>query len=302
MNIPPTQLKGIRLEDELKRMNDDKVGRPFKFSDILMLEISKIKVKCRMSYRVISEFLSEYWGIDVSKSTIQRRFAETDIDPFLECESILERRKLDVTCDSTGLSPVERGTWKIIMHCDGIIREKKDYVKLSILAENRSKLILSAALGSSKVADSNLFFDHVEDFGKYNIARFFGDGAYDAWKVYHELSKKRIIPVIKPVKTARYSVSEITGIPRTLRDENVRSIRTNGYDYWRRKTGYGMRWMVESVFSSFKRRFGESIFSKSFRNISREIVLRIWIYNHDRLKKLYFFLITGQSNACRWFA
>ncbi len=48
---------------------------------------------------------------------------------------------------------------------------------------------------------------------------------------------------------------------------------------WRRESGYGCRWMVESAFSSIKRVFGEYICAVKWPNIVKELLLKASIYN-----------------------
>ena len=57
-----------------------------------------------------------------------------------------------------------------------------------------------------------------------------------------------------------------------------RDERTRNQKEWK-KVGYGRRWLVEIVFSSFKRRFGDSVMARTMKNIINEIRIKIKIYN-----------------------
>ena len=48
---------------------------------------------------------------------------------------------------------------------------------------------------------------------------------------------------------------------------------------WNRRVGYGLRWMVETVFSAFKRLFGEHVMARSLPNMVREMLLKASLYN-----------------------
>jgi len=48
---------------------------------------------------------------------------------------------------------------------------------------------------------------------------------------------------------------------------------------WKRRHGYGMRWIAESAFSSLKRTFGEYVTSARWNNIVNELLLKASIYN-----------------------
>ena len=42
---------------------------------------------------------------------------------------------------------------------------------------------------------------------------------------------------------------------------------------------YGKRWIVETVFSSIKRMFGEYVYSVKFKNMVKEMMLKASRYN-----------------------
>jgi hypothetical protein len=48
---------------------------------------------------------------------------------------------------------------------------------------------------------------------------------------------------------------------------------------WRRRVGYGRRWMAETAFSVYKRLFGEYVMARSFSNMVREMILKASLYN-----------------------
>ncbi|MEM3061521.1 MAG: transposase, partial [Candidatus Bathyarchaeia archaeon] len=48
---------------------------------------------------------------------------------------------------------------------------------------------------------------------------------------------------------------------------------------WKQRHRYGQRWIVESVFSSLKRTFGEYVSAKSMRNMVVEMMLKASLYN-----------------------
>ncbi len=52
--------------------------------------------------------------------------------------------------------------------------------------------------------------------------------------------------------------------------------------YWKARIGYGKRWLVESVFSAFKRMFGVHVMALKWENIVQEIRLKVIQYNKWR--------------------
>ncbi len=51
---------------------------------------------------------------------------------------------------------------------------------------------------------------------------------------------------------------------------------------WKTRIGYGQRWLAESVFSAFKRLFGEHLMALKWENIVQEVRLKVALYNRWR--------------------
>ena len=120
-----------------------------------------------------------------------------------------------------------------------------------------------------------------------------GDGGYDTRIIYSLCKKLGIVPLVKVRQNAN---SRANGVDRARalaaqdqlcgekpdpkelasldRDERARNQKK-----WKEKVGYGRRWLVEIVFSSFKRRFGDSVRARTMKNIINEIGIKIKIYN-----------------------
>ena len=52
----------------------------------------------------------------------------------------------------------------------------------------------------------------------------------------------------------------------SVRDKYVK-MQITDYNKWRERSGYGYRWIVETVFSAFKRIFGEYVSAKKMEYI-----------------------------------
>ena len=48
---------------------------------------------------------------------------------------------------------------------------------------------------------------------------------------------------------------------------------------WKDSVSYGQRWIVETVFSSIKRTFGEYVYSVRLKNMVQEMMLKASLYN-----------------------
>ena len=48
---------------------------------------------------------------------------------------------------------------------------------------------------------------------------------------------------------------------------------------WKKKRGYGKRWMAETAFSSIKRTYGEYVSATKFQNMVKEMTMKVSLYN-----------------------
>ena len=55
--------------------------------------------------------------------------------------------------------------------------------------------------------------------------------------------------------------------------------RRNDLQKWKDSESYGQRWIVETVFSSIKRTFGEYVYSVRLKNMIQEMMLKASLYN-----------------------
>ena len=82
------------------------------------------------------------------------------------------------------------------------------------------------------------------------------------------------MPCIKVRKNAR--VGWKTG--HILRNLSVIAQKKD-LQKWRDSVSYGHRWIVETVFSSIKRMFGEYVYSVRLKNMIQEMMLKASLYN-----------------------
>jgi len=53
----------------------------------------------------------------------------------------------------------------------------------------------------------------------------------------------------------------------------------NDLQKWKDSVSYGQRWIVEAIFSSLKRMFGEYVYSVKLQNMMQEMMLKASLYN-----------------------
>jgi hypothetical protein len=106
-----------------------------------------------------------------------------------------------------------------------------------------------------------------------NIKSVLADGSYDSNKNFKYLYEKRILPGIKIRKNS------ITSTKNTnTRNKEVTSQQY--FDRWKKKKRkYGHRWMAETAFSSINRTYGEYICATKFKNMVKEMILKVSLYN-----------------------
>jgi hypothetical protein len=122
----------------------------------------------------------------------------------------------------------------------------------------------------------NLVEDIIKsDTSMIPIGKLFTDGAYDNNDIFRCLTDNGILPCIKVRKNAQ--IKWIKG--NILRNLSVLA-QKNDLQKWKdNSVSYGMRWIVETVFSCIKRTFGEYVYSVKFENMVKEMMLKSSLYN-----------------------
>ena len=69
-----------------------------------------------------------------------------------------------------------------------------------------------------------------------------------------------------------------TGLKQHNRGEWIRH-KWKVREEWKKKVEYGKRWLVEIVFSAFKRMFGEHLYSLKWKNMVQEVRIKVATYN-----------------------
>jgi hypothetical protein len=277
-----------RWHEDLRKMNARKCGRPFKFPTALILFLALHKVTYHMPYRDLESMIRGLMQLNGTirspdYTTVFRRVQklaiqiQDSIPPAFIDEIRRGRAKLAI--DSSGLSVTCRGEWLRYKHNDGKIYCKRGFVKLHAGVDVRRGLILGVEITDEKCADSwalpSITYQ-AQRIAEVGVA--YMDGAYDTHENFRELEKLKILPVIKPIRTGRVIISK-EGYIVGRRSRYLYEIHKHGYDYWKKHYGYGRRWFVEVAFSSFKRRFGENLMSRSFKGMVQEAKLKVFVYN-----------------------
>ena len=245
---------------EIKKMNIGKVGAPFQYFDSYVQFLAFLKIGFKVPYRmvqVIVRGLSEYVRIveEIHFTHIRRRMIK--IKPSIGNDNDNDNdneEPITLVVDASGLTVSKKGDYIE----EKWIRKKKEFIKLHIAADAKSKKVVSFRITRGNVHDAKKFCPLVrESFKKYNIDRVYADKAHDNRRNFNLLERLDIEPVIVIRNNA---TTKERGCQ--LRTGEVLLIKKLGYQRWRHIKEAGRRWIAEIVFSSIKRVLGEDLFTK----------------------------------------
>ncbi|KXB00322.1 hypothetical protein AKJ42_01160, partial [candidate division MSBL1 archaeon SCGC-AAA261C02] len=242
-------------DDELERMNEGKVGRPYKFPESFIQFAALWYEFFHLPYRQLEGALRKLGSLfpelkASDYSTLWHRFKDLKIE-------VPKSNDIIVAVDSTGIKVTNRGEWMRKTHQG----ERRGWIKVHVAVDVESKELLSIEVTDEKTGDSEVFEDLVEDLDPEDCL---GDGGYDSEKVFKILKKKGVGPPgIKLRKNARVGLSP--------RGQAAKEFQKLGYEEWKEKHEYGKRWAVEGFFSAVKRCFGETVRAASPAGMVREV-------------------------------
>ena len=154
-----------------------------------------------------------------------------------------------------------------------------------------------SAAANTGQQENNSNFNHNSDNKKpKNTVIMLGDGAYDTGDVAAYTTSKGVIFMAKVRKNSTGRANgkgraRMMAVREQLGGGNITSKefaklstkkKAANHQDWMLKIGYGKRWLVEIVFSAFKRVFGFSVRAKKLPNIIQEIAIKIQQYNRLR--------------------
>lgn len=267
---------------DIVKMNKGKVGAPFEYSNSYIHFLAFIKIGFKIAYRTVQGIvrgLSDYIRIEEMHFTHIRRRIQ-NIKPSVENLGFEEEHNDDdnnsdkpmtLIVDASGLTISKKGDYIE----EKWILEKKEFVKLHIAVDEKSKKVVSFRITKGDVHDSKKFCPLVKEAAQsYNIDMVYADKAHDNRRSFNLLDDLNIEPAINIRKNASIKTK---GCP--LRRDEVLLIKKLGYEGWRQLKDTGKRWIAEIVFSSIKRVFGEDLLSKKFKAQKVEAGLKVMLYN-----------------------
>ena len=257
------------IGEEIKEMNKNKVGKPYKYSSSFIEFESKLQPY--FDYRSIQGICialkDKISGFPVNHfSNACRRINELD----LELPNIDFDKPIFVGNDGSGIKVSNRGEW---------MRQKwqvrRGWIKAVITVDVEKKKILDIEVFEKGESEPDIFERHIKRLIRegVKIRKACADGAHDKRKLFNALEKYGIEQALKPRSNAstkaRGSIS---------RAREVRKFKELGYEKWAKEKEYGMRWATEGKFSCVKRKFGEYVRSTKKKNMIEEARRKFVLY------------------------
>jgi hypothetical protein len=254
-----------------------KVGHPFVYSDTAIECLLILRENFQLPYRQtegLGKSLAQLMqiAIDIPDYTsLAKRAAKMGVS--------LDVRKhsgpIDVVVDSTGLKVFGEGEWKMRKHGKS---KRRVWRKLHLAINPDTHEIEAETLTENSCDDAGQVDDLLDQVSGRTKA-FYGDGAYDKWKVYETLQKRRTKAIIPPQRNAKISRHGNSRGRPLSRDMAIREIRRHGRKRWKQSVGYHCRSLSETAMYRMKCCFGDHLKNRLIQNQKTETRLRCKILN-----------------------
>ena len=265
--------------DRWHHANDrPKVGHPFVYSDTAIECLLVLRELFQLPYRQTE---------GLGRSLVQLMQITLDIPDYTSLAKraaklgvVLDIRRhngpIDVVVDSTGMKVFGEGEWKTRKHG---ISKRRTWRKLHLAVNPDTHEIEAETLTENSCDDAGQV-DPLLDQMSGKIDRFYGDGAYDKWKVCESLDNRKIKAIVPPQRNAKIKQHGNSGDPPLPRDTAIREIRRRGRRQWKKRIGYHRRSLSETAMYRMKCCFGHHLKNRLIENQKTETRLRSKILNN----------------------
>lgn len=252
-------------------------GHPFTYSDTAIECLLVLRELFQLPYRQtegLGRSLVELMEIQLEipdYTSLAKRAAKLGIS--------LDVRKhkgaIDVVVDSTGLKVFGEGEWKMRKHGKS---KRRTWRKLHLAVNPKTQEIEAESLTENSCDDASQV-DPLLDQVPGSTNAFYGDGAYDKWKVYTTLDRRGTKAIIPPQRNAKISQHGNSRKRPLSRDVAIRAIRRRGRRHWKESVGYHRRSLSETAMYRMKSCFGDHLKNRLLPNQRAEARLRSKILN-----------------------
>ncbi|HUX80095.1 MAG TPA: IS5 family transposase [Alphaproteobacteria bacterium] len=267
------------LEEWRSPVKTGKRGRPKEYPDAVILCALHLKSIYHLPFRATEGFLGsiiKLFGLDLgipdyTTLSIRQKKLEVPLS-----QQPRQGESLHLLIDSTGLKVFGEGEWKVRQH--GYVK-KRLWRKLHLAINSQTQMIEACELTELGVQDCEgfgLLLDAIED----PIEEVIGDGAYDRFRCYEEIEKRKAKGIFPPqhnaVTSQERSANKKKASPGAVakRDEAIRNIRSLGRTEWKQLIGYHRRSLAETGMFRVKTVLGRQLSCRSVENQAIEI--RVW--------------------------
>ena len=252
-------------------------GHPFVFSDTAIECLLVLRELFQLPYRQtegLGRSLAQLMEVEIGipdYTSLAKRAAKLEI--WLDVRR--HTGAIDVVVDSTGLKVFGEGEWKMRKHGKS---KRRTWRKLHLAVNPDTQEIVAETLTENSCDDASQA-DPLLDQVPGPTNGFYGDGAYDKWKVYETLEQcgmKAIIPPQRNAKISQHGNSRSRPLPR---DVEIREIRRHGRRRWKERVGYHRRSLSETAMYRMKCCFGDHLKNRLLPNQRAEARVRSKILN-----------------------
>jgi hypothetical protein len=237
-------------------------------------------------------------GRRIACNSVSRALTDEETTPLLEAALRLTREPFSTldahaspltlavgstfAVDSTGFTPSRRGHYSEERHRQRAAREKRTgpaeplpWLKAHIMVSTRAHLITSARITSSigkGTGDPSLFPPLMDETAAtFRVGVVVGDPAYTNRAIVEQVVSLGATPIFKPRSNMRTQQHGVSGWGDMIAFFMVHRQEFDAL--------YHRRVQVESVNSAIKRRFGESLRSRTPISRRNELLCRLIAYN-----------------------
>jgi len=265
--------------DQWHHANDrPKVGHPFVYSDTAIECLLVLRELFQLPYRQtegLGRSLAQLMEVAIAipdYTSLAKRAGKMGI----ALDVRRHRGAIDVVVDSTGLKVFGEGEWKMRKHGKS---KRRTWRKLHLAVNPQTQEIEAESLTENSSHDADEV-DPLLDQVRSRIGKFYGDGAYDQWKVYESLETRGTEPIIPPRRNAKIKQHGNSRLAPLPRDAAIREIRHRGRRAWKERVGYHRRSLSETAMHRMKCCFGDRLKNRLIENQRTETRLRSKILNH----------------------
>jgi hypothetical protein len=265
--------------DEWYHANDrPKVGHPFVYSDTAVECLLALRELFQLPYRQtegLGRSLAELMQVEIpipDYTSLAKRAASLGIS----LKVAKHAGSIDVVVDSTGLKVFGEGEWKARKHGKS---KRRTWRKLHLAVNPQTQEIEAEVLTENSGHDADQVDDLLDQIDA-KVETFYGDGAYDQWKVYGTLNGRSIQAIVPPRRNAKIKQHGNSSQPPLPRDVAIREIRRAGRRRWKETIGYHLRSLSETAMHRMKSCFGTKLKNRKLPNQRTEARLRSRILNH----------------------